>query len=163
LQSCRQVSRQAIDLTLRLYDPSLTLAILGSSRDKVCRGLTSDLRRGRRRRPLLESGIYPISKRPKSFRFLKNQICPASQKQESSLKKLCQRQIDVIRGTAMPVNQMECRRAKSGAGPGQELTFSLGGIPGQTRSFQGSAGIAQISSDRGFGVNHGHYFLGPET
>lgn len=119
MQSCRQVSRQAIDLTLRLYDPSLTLAILGSSRDKVCRGLTSDLRRGRRRRPLLESGIYPISKRPKSFRFLKNQICPASQKQESSLKKLCQRQIDVIRGTAMPVNQMECRRAKSGAGPGK--------------------------------------------
>jgi hypothetical protein len=30
----------------------------------------------------------------------------------------------------------------------QELTFSLGGIPGQTRSFQGSAGTAQISEDR---------------
>lgn len=30
----------------------------------------------------------------------------------------------------------------------QDLTFSLGGIPGQTRSFQGSAGTAQISADR---------------
>ena len=30
-------------------------------------------------------------------------------------------------------------------GQNQELTFSLGGIPGQTRSFQSSAGTAQIS------------------
>ena len=41
----------------------------------------------------------------------------------------------------------------------QELTFSLGGIPGQTRSFQGSAGTAQISADRSFGINYGHRFL----
>jgi hypothetical protein len=41
----------------------------------------------------------------------------------------------------------------------QELTFSLGGIPGQTRSFQGSAGAAQISADRSFGINYGHRFL----
>ncbi len=33
-------------------------------------------------------------------------------------------------------------------GANQELTFSLGGIPGQTRSFQGSAGTAQVSADR---------------
>jgi hypothetical protein len=45
-------------------------------------------------------------------------------------------------------------------GQNQELTFSLGGIPGQTRSFQGSAGAAQISADRSFGINYGHRFLG---
>jgi len=45
------------------------------------------------------------------------------------------------------------------AGQNQELTFSLGGIPGQTRSFQGSAGAAQISADRSFGINYGHRFL----
>ena len=44
-------------------------------------------------------------------------------------------------------------------GQNQDLTFSLGGIPGQTRTFQGSAGIAQISSDRSFGINYGHRFL----
>src|ERR1700739_1732098 len=44
-------------------------------------------------------------------------------------------------------------------GQNQELTFSLGGIPGQTRSFQGSAGTAQISADRSFGINYGHRFL----
>ena len=41
----------------------------------------------------------------------------------------------------------------------QDLTFSLGGIPGQTRNFQGSAGTAQISADRSLGVNYGHRFL----
>jgi Outer membrane protein beta-barrel domain len=41
----------------------------------------------------------------------------------------------------------------------QELTFSLGGIPGQTRGFQGSTGTAQISADRSFGINYGHRFL----
>jgi hypothetical protein len=41
----------------------------------------------------------------------------------------------------------------------QELTFSLGGIPGQTRTFQGSAGTAPISADRSFGINYGHRFL----
>src|SRR6266481_1088083 len=45
-------------------------------------------------------------------------------------------------------------------GQNQELTFSIGGIPGQTRSFQGSAGAAQISADRSFGINYGHRFLG---
>jgi hypothetical protein len=45
-------------------------------------------------------------------------------------------------------------------GQNQELTFSLGGIPGQTRNFQGSAGTAQISADRSFGINYGHRFLG---
>jgi hypothetical protein len=45
-------------------------------------------------------------------------------------------------------------------GQNQELTFSLGGIPGQTRGFQGSAGAAQISADRSFGINYGHRFLG---
>ena len=44
--------------------------------------------------------------------------------------------------------------------PNQDLTFSLGGIAGQTRSFQGSAGNAQISADRTFGVNYGHRLLG---
>lgn len=42
----------------------------------------------------------------------------------------------------------------------QELTFSLGGIPGQTRRFQGSAGTTQISADRSFGINYGHRFAG---
>jgi hypothetical protein len=42
----------------------------------------------------------------------------------------------------------------------QELTFSLGGIPGQARTFQGSAGGAQISADRSSGINYGHRFLG---
>jgi hypothetical protein len=42
----------------------------------------------------------------------------------------------------------------------QELTFSLGGIPGQTRSFAGSSGSAQISADRSLGVNYGHRLLG---
>ena len=41
----------------------------------------------------------------------------------------------------------------------QELTFSLGGIPGQTRSFQSSAGTTQISADRSFGISYGHRFL----
>lgn len=41
----------------------------------------------------------------------------------------------------------------------QDLTVSLGGIPGQSRSFQGSAGTAQISADRSLGVNYGHRFL----
>ena len=45
-------------------------------------------------------------------------------------------------------------------GQNQELAFSLGGIPGQTRSFQSSAGTAQISADRSFGINYGHRFLG---
>ena len=43
-------------------------------------------------------------------------------------------------------------------GQNQDLTFSLGGIPGQTRTFQGS-GTAQISADRSFGINYGHRFL----
>lgn len=42
----------------------------------------------------------------------------------------------------------------------QDPTFSLGGIPGQSRSFQGSARTAQISADRSLGVNYGHHFLG---
>jgi hypothetical protein len=41
-----------------------------------------------------------------------------------------------------------------------ELTFSLGGIPGQSRTFQNPGGTAQISADRSFGVNYGHRFLG---
>ena len=45
----------------------------------------------------------------------------------------------------------------------QELTFSLGGIPDQTRSFQGSAGGARISADRSFGINYGHRFLGTKV
>jgi hypothetical protein len=50
--------------------------------------------------------------------------------------------------------------ARPARGQNQELTFSLGGVPGQTRSFQGSAGTAQISADRSFGINYGHRFLG---
>lgn len=49
--------------------------------------------------------------------------------------------------------------AEPARGQNQELTFSLGGIPGQTRNFQGSAGSAQISSDRSFGINYGHRLL----
>ena len=45
-------------------------------------------------------------------------------------------------------------------GQNQELTFSLGGIPGQTRSFQSSTSSTQISADRSFGINYGHRFLG---
>ena len=44
-------------------------------------------------------------------------------------------------------------------GQNQELAFSIGGIPGQTRNFQGSAGTAQISADRSFGINYGHRLL----
>lgn len=44
-------------------------------------------------------------------------------------------------------------------GQNRELTFSLGGIPGQTRSFQAPADAAQISADRSFGINYGHRFL----
>jgi hypothetical protein len=44
-------------------------------------------------------------------------------------------------------------------GANQELTFSLGGTPGQTRSFLGSAGTAQVSADRSFGINYGLRFL----
>ena len=57
--------------------------------------------------------------------------------------------------TAGPARTQNQERAQN-----QELTFSLGGIPGQTRSFQGSAGGAQISADRSFGINYGHRFLG---
>jgi hypothetical protein len=49
--------------------------------------------------------------------------------------------------------------ARPALGQNQELTFSLGGIPSQTRSFQASAGIAQISADRSLGINYGHRFL----
>jgi len=45
-------------------------------------------------------------------------------------------------------------------GQNQELTFSLGGIAGQARGFQSSAGTAQISADRSFGIDYGHRFLG---
>ncbi|HET6930553.1 MAG TPA: hypothetical protein VFI45_09555 [Candidatus Acidoferrum sp.] len=48
--------------------------------------------------------------------------------------------------------------AKPVLGQNQELTFSLGNIPGQTRNFQGSVSTAQISSDRSFGINYGHRF-----
>jgi hypothetical protein len=43
----------------------------------------------------------------------------------------------------------------------QELTFSLGGISGQTRSLRGSpAGTAQIAADRTLGINYGHHLVG---
>jgi len=43
----------------------------------------------------------------------------------------------------------------------QELTFSLGGISGQTRTLRGSpAGTAQIAADRTLGVNYGHHLAG---
>ncbi len=57
--------------------------------------------------------------------------------------------------TAGPARAENQERAQN-----QELTFSLGGIPGQTRSLQGSAGRARISADRSFGINYGHRFLG---
>src|SRR6266852_1152382 len=44
----------------------------------------------------------------------------------------------------------------------RELTLSLGGIPGQTRSFQSTAGSVQISADRSFGINYGHRFVSAE-
>src|SRR5258707_2427053 len=55
----------------------------------------------------------------------------------------------------MPVGAQSQER-----GANQELTFAFGRIPGQTRSFQGSAGTAQVSADRSFGINYGHRFLG---
>lgn len=42
----------------------------------------------------------------------------------------------------------------------QELTFSLGGIPGQSRGLQGSSGSANISADRAFGINYAHRLAG---
>jgi hypothetical protein len=46
----------------------------------------------------------------------------------------------------------------------QDLTFSLGGIPGQTRSFKSSSvGVAKISADRSFGINYGHHLLGAKV
>jgi len=43
----------------------------------------------------------------------------------------------------------------------QELTFSLGGISGQTRSLRGSpAETAQIAADRTLGINYGHHLTG---
>ena len=43
----------------------------------------------------------------------------------------------------------------------QELTFSLGGISGQTRTLRGSpTGTAQIAADRTLGVNYGHHLVG---
>ena len=43
----------------------------------------------------------------------------------------------------------------------QELTFSLGGISGQTRTLRGSpTGTAQIAADRTFGINYGHRLVG---
>jgi hypothetical protein len=43
----------------------------------------------------------------------------------------------------------------------QELTLSLGGISGQTRSLRGSAaGTAQIAADRTLGINYGHHLVG---
>ncbi|HLZ12191.1 MAG TPA: hypothetical protein VKP58_06360 [Candidatus Acidoferrum sp.] len=49
--------------------------------------------------------------------------------------------------------------AGSARAQNNELTFSLGGIPGQSRTFQNSGGTAQISADRSFGINYGHRFL----
>jgi hypothetical protein len=43
----------------------------------------------------------------------------------------------------------------------QDLTFSIGGIGGQTRSLVGPPnGTVQISSDRTLGVNYGHRLVG---
>ena len=43
----------------------------------------------------------------------------------------------------------------------QELTFSLGGISGQTRTLRGSpAGIVQIAADRTLEMNYGHHLVG---
>jgi hypothetical protein len=41
----------------------------------------------------------------------------------------------------------------------QDLTFSLGGIPGQTRNSR-AAGAADIAADRSLGINYGHRFVG---
>jgi hypothetical protein len=38
----------------------------------------------------------------------------------------------------------------------QEITFSLGGIPGQSRGLQGSGDRAQIAADRSLGINYGY-------
>jgi hypothetical protein len=46
--------------------------------------------------------------------------------------------------------------------PKARLTFSLGGVPGQTRSFQSSAGRVHISADRSFRINYGHRFVSAE-
>ena len=50
--------------------------------------------------------------------------------------------------------------AASAGAQNQELTFSLGGIPGQSRGLAGSAGTAEISADRSFGINYGHRLTG---
>jgi hypothetical protein len=42
----------------------------------------------------------------------------------------------------------------------QELTFSLGGIPGQSRGLEGSSSSALISADRTFGINYAHRLTG---
>ena len=45
--------------------------------------------------------------------------------------------------------------------PSQELTFSLGGIPGQTRTLAASpAATAGIAADRTLAVNYGHHLAG---
>jgi len=44
-----------------------------------------------------------------------------------------------------------------------DITFSLGGIPSQSRPFRGpAAGSAQISADVSLGANYGHRFLDVE-
>src|SRR5260370_6832514 len=44
-----------------------------------------------------------------------------------------------------------------------DITFSLGGIPSQSRPFRGPAtGSAQISADVSLGANYGHRFLDVE-
>jgi hypothetical protein len=45
----------------------------------------------------------------------------------------------------------------------QELTFSLGGIPGQSRALAGSSGSANIAADRSFGINYGRRLAGTRT
>ena len=42
----------------------------------------------------------------------------------------------------------------------QELTFSLGGIPRQTRHLQSSGDSVQIAADRSLGINYGHRLAG---
>src|SRR6266849_5995312 len=45
-----------------------------------------------------------------------------------------------------------------------EITLSLGGIPSQSRHFQGPAvGSTQISSDVSLGANYGHRLLGAQV
>jgi len=44
-----------------------------------------------------------------------------------------------------------------------ELTFSLGGIPGQARSFKASGSNAQIAADRSLGVNYAHRLVGAKV